>query len=184
MGTQAVGPAVAWLLSEGPGEPGRCRGDPQTLSTPGPRVCTGQVRGMGVSGSGRSGGWGCQGPGRAARPQAVAPGRGRAGSPGPVVGRPCGGVRIFAYINSLPEEAPPHWARASGRAQGVRPLGLSATGAWLPSLQTQCHGGPRVWGPGEPGDQEGLVAPWQLPLTPAPAAWQRDPEAPRAPAGK
>lgn len=63
-------------------------------------------------------------------------------------------------------------------------MGLSATGAWLPSLKTLCSGGLRVWGPGEPGAQEGLAALWQLPRTPAQAARQRDPEALRAPAGK
>ena len=53
---------VAWLLSEGPGEPGRCRGNPQTLSTPVPCICTGQGRGMSVAGSGHSAGTGGQGP--------------------------------------------------------------------------------------------------------------------------
>ena len=44
-------------------------------------------------------------------------------------------------------------------------MGLSATGAWLPSLQI-VRGGLRGWDPGQPGAREGLAALRQLPPTP------------------
>lgn len=62
----------------------------------------------------------------------------------------------------VPEEAPPTGLELWGEAQEA-PLGLSATGAWLPSLQTQCRGA--RCGVGEPGETRrpgGPVSPpWQ-----------------------
>lgn len=140
---------TAWLLSEGPGEPGRCRGDLQTLSTPPPphlhwtmegHECGRQWALCWHRGPGARGWAGQRGPRLWRREE------GGAGSPGPCVVGPWGGVCTFACVNSLPEEAPPRQACAAGRAQG---LSL----CWVPGCPAcrQCAGGR---GGGVQGSQE------------------------------